>query len=147
MQLILKNKAKHITRNFIYKEYFLADRSTPVFTVACSLMASFMSAITLLGVAMENYQYGSIFIVINISYGLATPIAAYLFLPVFYQLQATSAYEYLERRFGHAARLCASIAYSLQMIFYMGIVLYAPAIALEAVTGINRVSAILAIGE
>lgn len=46
-----------------------------------------------LGVSNENYQFGTQFIVINLSYGLATPICAYLFLPVFYKLQATSAYE------------------------------------------------------
>lgn len=46
-----------------------------------------------LGVSNENYTYGTQFIVINIAYGLATPICAYLFLPVFYNLQATSAYE------------------------------------------------------
>lgn len=56
-------------------------------------MASFMSAITLIGVSNENYQFGTQFIVINISYGLATPIAAYLFLPVFYNMKLTSAYE------------------------------------------------------
>lgn len=127
-------------------EYFLADRSIPIWPVSFSLMASFMSAITLLGVSMENYQYGTLFVVINISYGLATPIAAYLYLPVFFKLQATSAYEYLERRFGKSTRLVASIAYSLQMILYMGIVLYAPALALEAVTGISKTNAILAIG-
>lgn len=52
-----------------------------------------MSAITLLGVSNEVYQFGTQFIVINVAYGLATPIAAYLFLPVFYKMQATSAYE------------------------------------------------------
>jgi solute carrier family 5 (sodium-coupled monocarboxylate transporter), member 8/12 len=56
-------------------------------------MASFMSAITLIGVSNENYQYGTQFIIINLSYGLATPIAAYLFLPVFYNMRVTSAYE------------------------------------------------------
>lgn len=61
--------------------------------VAFSLMASFMSAITILGVSSENYTYGFQFIVINISYGLFTPVAAYLYLPVFFRLQATSAYE------------------------------------------------------
>lgn len=61
--------------------------------VAFSLMASFMSAVTLIGVSNENYQYGTQFIVINISYGLATPIVAYLFLPVFYNMRVTSAYE------------------------------------------------------
>ena len=74
------------------QEYLLGDRSLSVFPVAVSLMASFMSAITLLGVSMENYAYGTQFVVINFSYGLATPIAAYWFLPVFFKLQATSAY-------------------------------------------------------
>ena len=84
-----------------------------IWPVAFSLMASFMSgnvqlvsfkssssnsikntsAITLLGVSNENYQFGIQFIVINISYGIATPIAVYLFLPIFYNLRVTSAYE------------------------------------------------------
>jgi sodium-coupled monocarboxylate transporter 8/12 len=59
----------------------------PIWPVSFSLMASFMSAITLLGVSNENYQFGTQFVVINMSYGLSTPIAAYLFLPVFYKLQ------------------------------------------------------------
>lgn len=71
----------------------MADRSMPIWPVSFSLMASFMSAVTLLGVSNENYQFGTQFIVINISYGLATPIAAYLFLPVFFKLKSCSAYE------------------------------------------------------
>ncbi|KAJ8917418.1 hypothetical protein NQ315_005464 [Exocentrus adspersus] len=128
------------------QEYLLADKNMPIAPVAFSLMASFMSAVTLLGVSSENYTYGIQFIVINISYGLCTPIAAYLYLPIFFKLQATSAYEYLERRFGKTARLAASLSYSLQMILYMGIVLYAPALALEALTGITQVTAILSVG-
>lgn len=56
-------------------------------------MASFMSAITLLGVSTEIYTYGTMFVVINFSYGFATAISAWYYLPVFYKLQATSAYE------------------------------------------------------
>uniref|UniRef100_A0A6M2DZL7 Putative sodium-dependent multivitamin transporter n=1 Tax=Xenopsylla cheopis TaxID=163159 RepID=A0A6M2DZL7_XENCH len=128
------------------QEYLLADRNMGIWPVACSLMASFMSAITLLGVSTENYTFGTLFVIINISYGLATPIAAYLYLPVFFRLQATSAYEYLEKRYGGATRLAASIAYTLQMVLYMGIVLYAPALALEAVTGLSKAGAILTVG-
>lgn len=65
--------------------------------VAFSLMATFMSAITLLGVSSENYTFGFQFIVINISYGICTPLAAYLYLPVFFKLQATSAYEVYQK--------------------------------------------------
>lgn len=61
--------------------------------VAFSLMASFMSAVTLLGVSSENYVYGIHFVVINLSYVIFTPLAAYVYLPIFYKLQVTSAYE------------------------------------------------------
>ncbi|XP_067635505.1 putative sodium-dependent multivitamin transporter [Eurosta solidaginis] len=128
------------------KEYLLADRQMSILPVAFSLMTSFMSAVTLLGVSMENYQYGTIFVLINISYVLATPAATYLILPVFYRLKTASVYEYLELRFGYATRLCASIAYTIQMVLYMGIVLYAPALALEAVTGLNRNFSIVTVG-
>ncbi|XP_025829911.1 putative sodium-dependent multivitamin transporter [Agrilus planipennis] len=128
------------------REYLLADGSMAITPVAISLMASFMSAITLLGVASENYTYGAQFVVINISYGIFTALAAYMYLPVFFRLQATSAYEYLEKRFGKTARLSASICYTLQMVIYMGIVLYAPALALEALTGISITAAILSVG-
>lgn len=64
-----------------------------IIPVAFSLMASFMSAVTLLGVSNENYSFGVQFIIINFAYGIATPIAAYLYIPVFFKLQATSAYE------------------------------------------------------
>ena len=83
-------------------------------------MESFMSAITLLGVTQENYTYGTQFVVINISYFLATPIAAYVYLPVFFRMQNASAYAYLEKRFGYATRLAASLAFTLQMTLYMG---------------------------
>jgi sodium-coupled monocarboxylate transporter 8/12 len=54
--------------------------------------------------------------------------------------------QYLELRFGQAARLAASISFSLQMILYMGIVLYAPALALEAVSGLSKSLSIWTIG-
>ncbi|XP_017482151.1 PREDICTED: putative sodium-dependent multivitamin transporter [Rhagoletis zephyria] len=128
------------------KEYLLADRQMSILPVAFSLMTSFMSAVTLLGVSMENYQYGTMFVLINISYVLSTPAAAYLILPVFYRLKTASVYEYLELRFGYATRLCASLAFTIQMTLYMGIVLYAPALALEAVTGLNQNFSVVVVG-
>ena len=128
-------------------------------------MASFMSSITLLGVSSENYSYGTQFLVINFAYIVGTPIAAYFYLPVFYKLQNTSAYQviplscfyivcfwqgftfqYLELRFGRATRLFASLAFIIQMVLYMGIVVYAPALALQAVTGLNQVVSIVVVG-
>lgn len=43
----------------------------PILPVAFSLMASFISSITLLGVSSEIYQFGTQFVIINVSYGKA----------------------------------------------------------------------------
>jgi len=75
------------------KEYLLADKSMGFWPVAFSLMASFMSAITLIGVPAENYFLSTQFAAINISYIIGTPIAAFIYLPVFHQMNSTSAYE------------------------------------------------------
>jgi hypothetical protein len=40
----------------------------------------------------ENYSYGTQFVTINLAYILSTPVAAYIFLPVFYRLQSASVY-------------------------------------------------------
>ncbi|GIY14011.1 putative sodium-dependent multivitamin transporter [Caerostris darwini] len=128
------------------KEYFLANKNMPIIPVAFSLMASFMSAITILGLAAENYMNGTQFVIINIAYIVGTPIAAFVFLPVFYQMQATSAFEYLEKRFNKKTRLLASSIFILQMVMYMSIVLYAPALTLSAVTGLSKWTSVLSIG-
>lgn len=75
------------------QEYFIANKSMNIIPVGIALVVSFMSAITLLGVSAENYTYGTQFAVINLSYLIGTPIVCYGFLPVFFKLQATSAYE------------------------------------------------------
>ena len=41
----------------------------------------------------EIYTFGTQFVMINISYLLSTPVAAYVFLPVFYRLQSASVYK------------------------------------------------------
>ncbi|XP_013138880.1 PREDICTED: putative sodium-dependent multivitamin transporter isoform X2 [Papilio polytes] len=128
------------------EEYLLANRNMSILPIAVSLMASFMSAVTLLGVSAENYYYGMIFVIVNLGYGLGTPIACQFYLPVFFGLQKTSAYEYLELRFGPTIRILASLTYALQMILYSGVVLYAPSIVLETVTGLTRIVSILVVG-
>ncbi|XP_058806099.1 putative sodium-dependent multivitamin transporter [Phymastichus coffea] len=128
------------------QEYFSANKSMSIIPVGISLMVSFMSAITLLGVSNENYRFGTQFVVINIAYLIGTPIICYGFLPVFYKLEAVSAYEYLEKRFGYGARLAASFASWIQLLLYSAVVLYAPAIALETTTGLYGNWCIISIG-
>lgn len=68
-------------------EYLMAGRDMSVLPVALSLLASFMSAITLLGTPAEIYKFGTIYWWIWIGYLLLIPIAAHVFLPVFFRLR------------------------------------------------------------
>nr|XP_034178422.1 putative sodium-dependent multivitamin transporter [Osmia lignaria] len=128
------------------EEYFSANRSMGVIPLAIALAVSFMSAITLLGISAENYVHGTQVTLLYLGGFVGTPIALYLYLPVFYKLKATSVYEYLEKRFGMKARLVASGANFLQLMMYTGVVLFAPSLALEATTGLSGTTSVLLIG-
>lgn len=127
-------------------DYLLADHSMSVFPVAFSVTASYISTITLMGAPSEIYQFGAIICYSSIALLLATPTIAYVILPVFSNLGATSIYEYLEQRFGFLLRTVVSLIFTFQQVLFMAIALYAPALALETVTELNKSLAISVIG-
>ena len=100
-----------------------------------SLAASFMSAITLLGVPAEVYTAGTQFSMMLFAFPFVMAAVIYLYLPVYDDLKLTTSYEYLELRFSKPVRMIASFLFCLQMVLYMAIVVYAPALALIQVTG------------
>ncbi|NWQ68167.1 SC5A8 protein, partial [Neopipo cinnamomea] len=129
------------------KDFLMAGRSMHALPVALSLTASFMSAVTVLGTPAEIYRYGAIFCIFAITYCLVVLCSAEIFLPVFYRLGITSTYEYLELRFNKYLRLCGTILFIIQTAtLYTGIVIYAPALALNQVTGFDLWGAVVATG-
>ncbi|XP_011871332.1 PREDICTED: putative sodium-dependent multivitamin transporter isoform X2 [Vollenhovia emeryi] len=69
------------------------------------------------------------------------------FIGVYYwRRQRQKSTEYLQKRFGTATRLIASFAFLLQLLLYTGVVLYAPALALEATTGISKTASVIGLG-
>jgi len=75
------------------EEFLMAGRSMSVLPVTLSLLATFMSAITLLGTPAEIVFNGSQYWIISISYCFVIPLAAYVFIPIFYNLELTSVFE------------------------------------------------------
>ncbi|XP_060579186.1 sodium-coupled monocarboxylate transporter 1-like isoform X1 [Ruditapes philippinarum] len=128
------------------KEFLLAGGKMNPIPVALSILASFMSAITLLGTPAEMYNFTTMYWYIGLGYLLVVAAAAHLFIPVFYRLRVTSAYEYLQHRFSKGVRTAGSLTFCTQMILYMAIVLYAPSLALNAVTGFPLWTAIITVG-
>ncbi|XP_065209324.1 sodium-coupled monocarboxylate transporter 2-like [Planococcus citri] len=118
-------------------EYMLGGKHMNVFPIAMSLIASHISGITLLGIPSEIYEFGAQYLVTICSSVLIVLITNTFYLPVFFELQLTSLYEYLELRFSKPVRLLGSFIFSVSLILYVPIVIYIPALAFNQVTGIS----------
>lgn len=118
-------------------QFLLGGRSMGTLPMTMSLIASFMSAITLLGTPSELYRFGTQYVLLVLSYPLVMGSAAHFYLPVFWKLRVSTSYEYLEWRFHKSVRILASCCFTIQMVLYMSIVVYTPALAVEQITGFN----------
>uniref|UniRef100_A0A4X2KMA4 Solute carrier family 5 member 8 n=1 Tax=Vombatus ursinus TaxID=29139 RepID=A0A4X2KMA4_VOMUR len=95
-------------------EFLMGGRQMSGVPVSLSLTASFMSAVTVLGTPAEVYRFGAMFGFFFISYTLVVFITTEIFMPVFYRLQISSTYEYLELRFNKHIRLLGTIFFITQ---------------------------------
>ncbi|XP_070709650.1 sodium-coupled monocarboxylate transporter 1 [Pempheris klunzingeri] len=127
-------------------DFLMGGRRMTALPVSLSLTASFMSAITVLSNPAEVYRYGASIGLFGLSYLVAMVFTSEIFLPVFYRLAITSTYEYLELRFNRATRLLGTVLFIVQTILYTGIVIYAPALALNQVTGMDLWGAVVSTG-
>ncbi|XP_017578344.1 sodium-coupled monocarboxylate transporter 2 [Pygocentrus nattereri] len=128
------------------REFLVGGREMTCGPVALSLTASFMSAVTVIGAPSDVYRFGASYVIFGIAYMFVVILTAELFLPVFYRSGITSTYEYLELRFCKAVRVAATLIYMVQTILYTGVVVYAPALALNQVTKFNLWGSIIATG-
>lgn len=124
------------------EDFLLGGSSMGTFPMAMSLAASFITAIELLGNPAEMYSHGTQFWMTCCAFLIVVPVASRCYVPVFMTLRLTSSYEYLEMRFSWTARLLASALYVLQMVLYTSVAVYAPALALSHVTGLNTYVAV-----
>ncbi|XP_011501766.1 PREDICTED: sodium-coupled monocarboxylate transporter 1-like [Ceratosolen solmsi marchali] len=119
------------------KEYLVGGQNMSIFPISMSLIASYISGIAILGLPAEMYVYGTQFWCVIIADCFVSLTMAIVYLPVFYGLQITSSYEYLELRFNHVVRLIGSTIFLIKMLLYIPLVIYVPALAFNQVTGIN----------
>jgi sodium-coupled monocarboxylate transporter 8/12 len=80
-------------RNASNNEFFTGNRKLGMFPVTMSLVASFMSTNTLLGLPAEVFQVGTQFLLQTISIIIAVVLAAEVFMPIYYRLGLISVHE------------------------------------------------------
>jgi sodium-coupled monocarboxylate transporter 8/12 len=118
------------------KEYFLAGRSMGSVVVSMTILAALFSGITFLSAPGEGYLHGPAFFLVNLGFFIATPLTNIVFLRFLYSRRFFTAYQYLEERFSTTLRTLASGAFILRVLLWLAAATYAPALALEQVTGL-----------
>lgn len=119
------------------EDFFLAGRRIPWWAAGLSIFGTQLSAITFMAIPAKAYATNWLYFPMNMGIIAIAPLVIFVYLPFFRRLNITSAYEYLERRFNLAVRLFGSASFVLFQLGRMSIVIFLPAIALEAVTGID----------
>ena len=115
--------------------YFLANRSIPWWAAGLSVMATQLSAITMIGTTGQGYNDGMRFIQFYYGLPIAMIILSVTLVPFFYRSGVYTAYEYLERRFDPKTRSFTSLLFLLSRGMSVGAVVSAPAVVLSLVLG------------
>jgi len=126
--------------------YFLASRSLPWWAVGLSVMATQLSAITMIGTTGQGYQSGMGLLQQYYALPIAMIILSVTLVPFFHNARVFTAYEYLEKRFDAKTRTFTALLFLLSRGMATGVVISAPAVVLAVMLGIDVTTTCLLIG-
>ena len=127
-------------------KFFLGGQQIPFWAAGLSLLATQVSSIGFMAIPAKAYATNWVYFTGVLMWFVAVPVVIWAFIPFYRRLNVTSAYEYLESRFNVGVRLYAAVAYSLLQLGRMAVVVYLPALALSAVTGMDQTACIITMG-
>src|SRR5947207_2737493 len=113
--------------------YFVANRSLPWWVVGLSVMATQMSAVTLVGTTGQAYLTGLRFVQFYLGLPIAMILLSATVVPFFYRARIYTAYEYLERRFDVRVRTLTALLFLVGRAMSLGVTLAAPAVVIAAI--------------
>lgn len=133
-------------RNKNTDQYFRGGQSIPWWAAGCSIFATMLSSLTYTGVPSKSFAQDWVYAVGNFMIPVVAIVAVYVALPFFRRIDATSAYEYLEKRFNRSVRLFGSLSFTLFHIFRMAVVMSLTGLALAVATPLTPTQSVLLMG-
>ncbi len=126
--------------------YFLANRRLPWWAVGLSVMATQLSAITLIGTTGQGATDGLKFVQFYFGLPIAMVILGVTLVPFLHGAKVYTAYEYLERRFDAKTRSLTSLLFLLSRGMSCGTIIAAPSVVLSSIFGWELVWCVALIG-
>ncbi len=112
------------------RDYFLSSRAIPWWAVCAAIVATETSALTFISIPGLAYISDWNFLQLAFGYIVGRIVVATIFLPAYFDGKITTAYEFLEQRFGARMRRSASMVFMGTRTFADGVRLYTTAIPL-----------------
>lgn len=135
------------SRNKSSKDFFLGGQKIPFWAAGLSMMAAQVSSVGFMAIPAKSFATNWSYFAGVLTWFVVVPVVIYAFVPFYRRLNVTSAYEYLEKRFNPFIRKFIAALYLLfQLVGRLGAIIFLPAIALSAVTGMDALVCILIIG-
>lgn len=134
-------------RNQSTEAYFVGNRSFPGWALGLSLVGTSISSISFLAYPGDAYKTAWLRFIPNLMLPIAIAFAAVYFLPHFRQGKHTTAYQYLEGRFGPSVRSYAAIAFIVGQVVRVSIILYLVSLVVHELTGFSPELCILIAGS
>lgn len=127
-------------------DFFRGGKQIPWWAAGCSIFATMLSSLTYTGLPSKAFAQDWVYAIGNFTIPLVAILAVYLALPFYRRIDATSAYEYLEKRFNNPVRLFASASFTLFHIFRMALVMSLTGLALAIATPLTPAQSVLIMG-
>ncbi|MEM8665909.1 MAG: sodium/solute symporter [Planctomycetota bacterium] len=133
-------------RNKSTDDFFRGGKSVPWWAAGCSIFATMLSSLTYTGIPSKAFAQDWVLAVGNFMIPVVAVVAVYVALPFYRRIDATSAYEYLERRFNRAVRLFGSASFTLFHVFRMAVVMSLTGLALAIATPLTPTQSVVLMG-
>lgn len=128
------------------KDYFLGSDVVPWWAVCFAIVAAETSTLTFISIPGLAYLTNLNFLQLTFGFLLGRIIVAFILLPSYFKGELSTAYAFLENRFGYKTRTFASIIFMFTRTAADGVRLFATAIPLKLMLNIDYQLAILIIG-
>ncbi len=127
------------------KDYFIGSQEVPWWVISFSIVAAETSTLTFISIPGLAYLTNLNFLQLTFGYLIGRVIVAQFFLPAYYKGELSTAYSYLQNRFGNKTRSLASITFLFTRTAADGVRLFATAIPLYLMLDISPMIAIIII--
>jgi solute:Na+ symporter, SSS family len=129
------------------RDYFLGGKKLPWWSVGFSIVASETSTLTFISVPGLGYATNMHFLQVAVGYFIGRLLVSVLFIPAYYSGDLETAYDFIGKRFGLGLRKFTSSVFIVTRVLASGVRLFATAIPVHLITGLNYPTSILLVGS